>query len=230
MAIALILIMAYYSISSGKFSDPLAWIYNTLCIVPGILIGLTFHEYAHAKVAYILGDNTPKIQGRVSLNPIRHIDPVGIIALLFIGFGWGKPVEVNSLNFKNPRRDNFFTDIAGIVTNIILAILFAGIIKLITMYQLEFLMSDVGNTLMTVLTYVVWINLVLAVFNLLPVPPLDGFGIITEIFNLRRYSWYYNLYNAGFPILMVLIIFNVTDKVLVPAMNFLYDFVMGIFF
>lgn len=229
-ALILIVVMAAMAFLNDSFSNPLEWLQRTLYIIPGILIGITVHEFAHAFVAYKLGDNTPKIQGRVSLNPIRHIDPVGLIALLFIGFGWGKPVEVNPNNFKHTRRDNLLTDIAGIITNVVFAIIFTGIIKLIYMYQFGFLMSEAGEITISILNYIVWINLVLAVFNLIPVPPLDGFGIVTEIFNLRQYSWYYNLYNMGFPILMVLIMFNITDRILVPAMNFLYGFVNGIFF
>lgn len=230
MAVILIVIMAGNSFLNGNFSNPLEWIQNTLYTVPAILIGLTIHEFAHAFVAYKLGDDTPKIQKRVSLNPIRHIDPIGLIALLFIGFGWGKPVEVNSYNFKKTRRDNLLTDAAGIVTNIVFAVIFAGLLKLLVVTQYDFIMTDAGNVLVTIMNYIVWINLVLAVFNLLPVPPLDGFGIVTEIFNLRRYDWYYKLYNMGFPILMILIIFDVTSKVLTPIMNVLYNSVMGIFF
>lgn len=229
MAIILIVVMAANSFLSGNFDNPLTWLQNTLYIVPAILIGLTVHEFAHAFVAYKLGDDTPKIQKRVSLNPIRHIDPIGLIALLFIGFGWGKPVEVNSLNFKNPRRDNLLTDLAGIVTNFIMAILFAGIAKLMLTYQYTFIATEAGGVVLTIIYYIIQINLVLMIFNLLPVPPLDGFGVVTEIFNLRRYSWYYKIYNMGFPILMVLIIFNITSKILIPALQFMMSFVLGIF-
>lgn len=229
MALILIVIMAANSFMNGSFNDPLEWLKHTLMIMPGILIGITVHEFAHAFVAYKLGDDTPKIQKRVSLNPIRHIDPIGIIALIFIGFGWGKPVEVNPYNFKNPRRDNFLTDIAGIVTNLIMAFLFAGVLKLLFTYQYSLFMTDTGVTVFMIIMYVIQINLVLMIFNLLPVPPLDGFGIATEIFDLRRYSWYYKIYNMGFPILMVLIIFDITDRVLVPVLNFMMGFVLGMF-
>ena len=229
MAIILIIIMAYYSLDSGILDDPGAWLWSKVLIIPGILIGLTVHEFAHAFVAYKLGDNTPKYQKRVTLNPIRHVDPIGLIALFFIGFGWGKPVEVNSLNFKNTRRDNFLTDIAGIVTNIIIAFIFTGVIKVLLEYNMSMFATETGYTILYILIYVVQINLVLAIFNLLPVPPLDGFGIVTEIFDLRRYSWYYKLYNFGFPILMVLIILGITDRVLFPALNFMMNFMFGIF-
>lgn len=223
--------MAANSFVNGSFDDPKQWLMNTLMILPAILIGLTVHEFAHAFVAYRLGDITPKVQKRVSLNPIRHVDPIGMIALLFIGFGWGKPVEVNPYNFKNQRRDNFLTDIAGIVTNIIVAIIFAGIVyAMVTNNPNYFYYTTVGSNILNITANVIWINLVLAVFNLLPVPPLDGFGIVTEVFNLRKYPWYPRFYELGFPILMVLIIFNITERILVPIMNFLYDFILGIFF
>jgi len=230
MAIILILVMAYLALRGGVINDPVSWLWSKLLIIPGILIGLTVHEFAHAFVAYKLGDNTPKYQKRVTLNPVRHIDPVGLIALFFIGFGWGKPVEVNPFNFKHPRRDNFLTDIAGITTNFIIAILVAGLLKLLFTYQAMFFYTSGGDIVLTIIQNTIWINLILMVFNLLPVPPLDGFGIVTEIFDLRKYSWYYKLYNAGFPILMVLIIFNITGRVLLPIMDVLYSFVLGIFF
>jgi Zn-dependent protease len=230
MAVILILVMGYLTVTSGAFDDPLGWLWDKVLIFPGIVIGITVHEFAHGFVAYKLGDITPKYQKRLSLNPIRHIDVVGLIALIFIGFGWGKPVEVNPNNFRNPRRDNLLTDVAGVITNFVIAILFAGAYKLVIVSAQGggFFFSETGITILTIIQYIIWINLVLMVFNLLPVPPLDGFGVVTEIFNLRQYDWYYKVYNIGFPILMVLIIFDITSKVLVPIMDVLFAFVIGI--
>ena len=101
--IIIVLILAGTSLRSGAFSDPMQWLMDKLLVLPAIIIGLSFHEYAHAKVAYKLGDPTPKMQGRVSINPMAHIDWIGFAALMFAGFGWGRPVEINPANFKHRR-------------------------------------------------------------------------------------------------------------------------------
>ena len=238
MVALVIIIIANLLLSGRSITNPLTdfkeWLIELLLIVPGIIIGITVHEFAHAFVAYKLGDSTPKVQGRVTLNPIKHIDPIGLIALLFIRFGWGKPVQVNPYAFKHPRRDNFFVDIAGVVTNFLVAIIFSGVLYVISIQAGAIINSGLSvvtfNYIYTIIYFVVWFNLVLMIFNLLPVPPLDGFGIVTEIFNLRGTAIYNTVYNMGFPILIVLIIFNVPSRVIGPIVQTLFDFVTGIFF
>jgi Zn-dependent protease len=227
-AIILIVIMAAMSILNGRFSNPGDWFFNTLLIIPGVFIGLAFHEFAHAGVASLLGDSTPKLQGRVTINPFAHIDPVGLIALVFIGFGWGKAVQINPENFSHTRRDSFFVSIAGIVMNFILAFIFTGLLKVLR--DQLFLTSDMGNIAFTIVWNVILINLVLMVFNLLPVPPLDGFNIVTEIFDLRHKKIWYRIYDLGFPILMALIIFGVTGRILEPAVNTIFNFIYWVWF
>jgi Zn-dependent protease len=233
-SIILIVILAINMIrGSGLFSDPRGWLINILLIMPGIIIGITVHEWAHAWTAYKLGDSTPKLQGRVSLNPMRHIDPVGLIALVFIGFGWGKPVMVNPYAFRHPRRDNLLTDVAGIVLNFIVAFAVMGILRAYAGYLAESAAYGAGmahaQTVITILYGIVRMNLVLMIFNLLPVPPLDGFGIVTEVFNLRGKPVYNAIYNAGFPILIALILFNVPSLVIGPVISALSDFMYGAF-
>lgn len=230
LAVLLVLYMAYQSYVSRQGTDPRSWFMSILITLPGILIGLSFHEFAHAFAADRLGDRTPRLQGRVTINPAAHIDPFGIIALIFIGFGWGKPVMVDDRNFKHIRRDSLIVDLAGVTTNLILAIIFTGIFKLLFIFQYDFINTYMGGVVAQMVYYIAKINIVLMVFNLLPVPPLDGFGIITQIFNLRQKEWYYQVYNNGFVILLVLIVFNVTDKVIGPAIGFVFDMVMNIFF
>jgi Zn-dependent protease len=217
---------------STLFSDPAGWLWNLLLLLPGIIIGITVHEWAHAWVAWKLGDSTPKLQGRVSLNPIRHIDPVGLIALMFIGFGWGKPVMVNPYAFRRPRRDNLLTDIAGIALNFVVAFAFMGIMRAFAGYAVSDAAYGMEQTLLpifTILQYIVSMNLVLMIFNLLPVPPLDGFGILTEALNLRGKPAYDMIYNAGFPILIVLILLDVPSRVISPVIGALFDFMFGVF-
>lgn len=215
-----LLFMAYSAITSGEFSDPKAWLMNELLMLPGIVIGLSFHEFAHAIVAYKLGDDTPRLQGRVSLNPVAHIDVIGFIALLFVGFGWGKPVEINPRNFKNPRRDELMVSLAGVTMNLVLAIIFSVILGIFirttgNIMGFNGMMPMIGM----MLYYGIFINLILMVFNLLPIPPLDGFNVVTELFDLRRYDWWYTLYNYGNVILIALIAFNFTGRIMQPILE-----------
>ena len=199
---------------------------DKLLILPGIIIGVTLHEAGHAYTSYWLGDPTPKAQGRLSLSPFAHMDPLGFIFLLIAGFGWGKPVEINPYYYKNKRRDELIVSLAGVTVNLIIAVVFALITRgLVNLYgynnEKTFLYY-----IALITTYVVLINLVLMVFNLIPCPPLDGWGIVTQIFNLRKYDWWYQIYRRGYLILMVLIIFNITDKILTPIVNWLYQLLL----
>lgn len=230
MTLIFIALMAFSALTSGRFENPQTWLMNTLLMLPAILIGLSFHEFGHAFVANKLGDPTPKNQGRVTINPFAHIDPIGIICLIFLGFGWGLPVQINPRYFKNARRDEFLVAISGVTLNFILAIVFAGLVKMMEVFAMGFALSSMGDVVIEVLLNVVKINLVLMVFNLLPVPPLDGFNIITQVFNLKQTELYYKIYDKGLIILLILIIFNITDIVIYPALNFFYNFVIGIFF
>ncbi|HHX13989.1 MAG TPA: site-2 protease family protein [Clostridiales bacterium] len=229
LTLLLLVVMAFQTITSGRFESPLEWLKITLMILPGILIGLTLHEFSHAFVAYRLGDPTPKQQGRVTINPLAHIDPVGMIALLFIGFGWGRPVEINPAYFRKRRRDEFLVAIAGVTMNFILAVIFMAALGLLIRSGSDFLRTDPGVIVMYVLSQIVAINLVLMIFNLLPIPPLDGFTILTEIFNLRHTQFYRQVYDKGFLLLILLILFNITGRVLSPAVGFLYQLLAKIF-
>ncbi len=225
-SIALIALLGFFVVKNGEFSDPLAWLMNVVIMLPAIIIGLSFHEFAHAWVAYKLGDDTPKIQGRVTINPLAHIDPIGFLAILLIHFGWGKPVEIYPGNFKNRRRDSILVSLAGVMMNLFLAIFFTLGLKLyVDLMGSSFQANSMGYTIFMILYYIIYINLILMVFNLLPVPPLDGFSFITEVFHLQRSEFYYWVMNRGFLILMVLIVLNVTGLVLSPIVNFFMNYV-----
>jgi Zn-dependent protease len=225
-----ILLMAFQAMRSGQYSNPMQWLMSIIILLPGIIIGLSFHEFAHAKVATMCGDPTPKMQGRVTINPAAHVDPIGLLALIFVRFGWGKPVMINPSNFRKPRRDELFVSVAGVAMNFIVATVFMGILRLLYEFQLEFMISDLGRILNEVLIQVVIINIVLMIFNLLPIPPLDGFNILTQIFNLRNTEFYYRVYDKGFLILIILILFNITGRVLTPLVYYVFNFLYGIFF
>ncbi|MBR5129468.1 MAG: site-2 protease family protein [Firmicutes bacterium] len=203
------------------------WLYDQILFLPAIIVGLTFHEAAHGFASYWLGDPTPKLQGRLSLNPIKHIDPIGFLALFFAGFGWGKPVEINPMYYKNRRRDELIVSLAGVVTNFVIAIIACFAMK----FSIDFMgshgMNIVSYSVFMIFNYMMTINIVLMVFNLLPVPPLDGFGVITQIFNLKKYDWYYKVYSNGFLIIMFLIVFNITDKILTPAVGTIFNMLLN---
>ncbi len=226
----LLLLMLVMAVLNGRFLSPLDWLMDMVLMLPGIVIGLAFHEFGHAVVAYRLGDDTPELQGRVTLNPMAHIDPFGMLSLIVVGFGWGRPVQINPYHFKHPRRDEFLVGIAGVTVNLILAIITTGLIKVLVMLAPDFMGTGMGEAVNTVLMNVVLINIVLMVFNLLPVPPLDGFGLLTQLFDLRRMSWYDTVYQNGFIILMALLIFDVVDRILTPAVLFIYQAIVSVFF
>lgn len=210
-------------LSGGSISD---WIYDTLISLPGIIVALTFHEAAHGYVSYWLGDPTPKMQGRLSLNPVHHIDPLGFLTLLLFGFGWGEPVQINPGYYKHRRRDEFLVSVAGVTTNLLIAVVTSFVIKGLLNQMTDILYSGIGGVLFDILIYMFSINIVLMVFNLLPVPPLDGFGILTQIFNLEKYSWYWTIHQHGFAILMLLIVFDITDKIIGPVSSFFFQLLL----
>ena len=202
-------------------------------MIPGIVIGLAFHEFAHGFVSYKLGDPTPKLQGRLTLNPGAHIDPIGFLCLFFAGFGWGVPVQIDPRYYKHRRRDEFLVSIAGVTMNLIIAICFAFALRVVVHSNSQFFISQIGEIMVQINSLssapsqisdcsLSFINLVLMVFNLIPVPPLDGFGIITQIFNLEKYSWCDVVYRNGLFILMGLILFDVISTILNPCVSFLW--------
>ncbi len=138
-------------------------------MTPVILFSLTVHEYSHGKVAYLLGDDTAKRLGRLSFNPLKHLDIMGVVFFYFLGFGWAKPVPVNWRNFENPRRDMMYVAIAGPLSNVVLAVICSFFIRLI---------SPENTILFILLSFGVFINVALAIFNMLPVAPLDGGSVI----------------------------------------------------
>lgn len=194
-------------------------ILNKILMLPGIIIGLSFHEFAHAWVSDKLGDPTPRRQGRVTINPLAHIDWIGFLALLLVGFGWGKPVQIDPGYYKNRRRDEFLVGIAGVTMNLLLAVIFSIPARLIVKAFSSVAVSDLVYNIYLMIFYIVSINIVLMIFNLIPCPPLDGWGIITQIFRLDRYSWWYMVYQYGTWILLALIVFNVTDRIITPLVS-----------
>ena len=187
-----------------------------LLSLPAILLALSVHEASHGLMANKLGDPTAKSFGRLTLNPMKHIDPFGFLCMLFFHFGWAKPVPVNSRYFKKPRRDMALTAAAGPVSNVLLSLVFAGLLRLDLLLVTKFFGTDLVNVwtilsgtgaeisfgfkMMSVLTYMLYmgvmLNISLAVFNLIPIPPFDGSRIaytflpVNLYFKIMRYERY----------------------------------------
>ncbi len=161
-----------------------------LLLLPGFLIALTVHEFAHAFSASLLGDHFARRQGRVSLNPMRHLSPLGTLVLLVLPFGWGRPVPVNLYNFRRPRRDYLITSLAGPAANLILLGICLGLMRL-TMHPYRYgpLTRAWMNVAHSFLGFTALINAILAAFNLIPIPPLDGSKIWPCLFPRLRLAW-----------------------------------------
>ena len=219
--IVLLLVMVGLNVNSITSMGFVNWLVQEILLLPGIVIGLSFHEFGHALVSDRLGDPTPRQQGRLTINPGAHIDWIGFLCLLIAGFGWGIPVQIDTRYYMRPRRDELLVSIAGVAMNLLVAVVFAFLIRILIsagFFDLRILSSNgTASFLFRIFYYVIMINVVLMIFNLIPVPPLDGFGIITQIFDLRKYDWYYTFYNNGMFILLLLIMFNVTRLILDPA-------------
>ncbi|HUX95509.1 MAG TPA: site-2 protease family protein [Bacteroidales bacterium] len=194
-----------------------------LKFLPGIIIGLTVHEYCHALVANWCGDSTSKDQGRVTLNPLKHIDLLGFMMLVVAGFGWAKPVQFNEQNLKNPKYDVMKIAVAGPLSNaltaMVLSVLFSLYMMLMPSYQ-----SSSMRMVTEVFLYAIYINWGLFIFNLIPLPPLDGSHLLLHYFK-RFPVLYENLNKYGSYVFIVLILATVITKInllpIWPAIKFL---------
>lgn len=227
--IIIIVLLAGSSLRSGM-GDPKQWLMEKLLLLPGIIIGLSLHEFGHAVVAYKLGDNTPKLQGRVTINPMAHIDWMGLAALFFCGFGWGQPVQINPYNFKHRRRDELFVSLAGVVMNLLVAAFFIVIAKVFVIATGGALNTTLAEGFWWIIYYAIQINFVLMIFNLIPCPPLDGFNIIAQIAGFGNTETYWRIYNYGSWFLIIIIVFGVAGMILSPCVSFLMNIVWGILF
>lgn len=191
-------------------ADPSLFL-NYLYVLPAILIGLTVHEWAHAFAAYKMGDPTAKNLGRMTLNPLVHIDIFGFICLLLVGFGWAKPVPVNSRNFKNFRRDDIIVSLSGIVANFIAAFLFT----FIYVGCLRLFPNLTGNAAFTsIVSGVIVINLSLMLFNIIPIYPLDGSHVMESLIARKAPRFIMFMRRYGTYILIALLLFGVIGDAL----------------
>lgn len=189
--------------------------------LPAVIIAITFHEYAHGRVADFLGDPTPRYQGRLTLNPLVHIDPLGFLLLLFTGLGWAKPVQVDPLNFRGDRQKGMMlVALAGPFMN--LGVAFTGALILSLALPDETIVGSI-NPLVGILRGIITINVYLALFNLIPVPPLDGAKVLAGL--LPSNDFLYRLEIYGPLILLILIITGLVGEIILPLATYLISFI-----
>ena len=198
-------------------------LFNLLVSIPGVLIAITFHEFAHGFAAYKLGDNTAKNEGRLSLNPKDHLDPIGTLLLLFAGFGWGKPVHVNPNNYTRKismEKGEAIVSVAGPAMNIILAFVFAIIYYALDKFAgSAFLRSTVGGIIMILIQATISINIGLGIFNLIPLPPLDGSKIIMPFLPYNAKQWFRRNEQIFYIIFVAIWITGIAGMLISPAIS-----------
>lgn len=184
-------------------------------LAPAFLLAITVHEFAHGYVAFRLGDPTAERQGRLTLNPLKHLDLFGVLAFFLMKIGWAKPVPVDSRYFKEPRRDLLWVSLAGIGANCGLAVGCGVLVRLLAALAGRVPMFFLYPFL-RMLVAGVWINLMLAIFNLLPIPPLDGSKVLASLLPPRAGASYAKLEPFGFFLLLALFYAGVIERVMVP--------------
>lgn len=211
-------------------------IYRLIIQIPILLITLTIHEFSHGYVAYLLGDDTAKRAGRLTLNPISHIDPFGLLMLFIAHIGWAKPVPVNPYNFVNQKRDMAITAAAGPVSNFVMAIILSVVFNLLKSANPNILYSGslFSQFLTSMLVYAILINLALGIFNLIPIPPMDGSKILGGFLSDEAYYKYTAQERKGAQLLMIIFAIsfvfklNLIGAIIMPPLYFFLKLLTGI--
>ena len=194
-----------------------------LYTLPALLISLSIHEFAHAYTAYKLGDRSQKALGRLTLDPFRHIDVMGFVCIALLGFGWGKPVMVDDRNFKNRSRDIMLVSLAGPLSNLVLAILFTLVLKIlvVTGVIVPVISTNAGGILLNMLILTIQFNIIFAVFNMIPIPPFDGSKVL-RYFLPRTWKQKIDMLQAySFYIILIFLITGIGGYINTPIVNFI---------
>lgn len=212
-------------------------IFSLILSIPAVLLAITVHEFGHAFAAYKLGDDTPVRQGRLSLNPLDHVDPLGIAMLLFAHIGWGKPVQVDPRNYNRDisvEKADAIVSFAGPLMNFITAIIFALIYCALYRFGgLAFLTSNIGYIIISIVGSIVTLNIGLGVFNMIPLPPLDGSKIFLPILPYNAKRWFINHEQMFYFIFLAIWITGIAGNLISPIIdgitNWILTFAMTVF-
>lgn len=205
-------------------NDPMQFIITIAILIVPLFISIAFHEWAHGFVAYQFGDMTPKLQGRLTLNPFAHLDPMGTLMLFIIGIGWAKPVMLNPLNYPSKTKQ-MLVALAGPSMNILLAVIFGFILVSVQLANPN-LNTEIFKTIIMSLKIIIRINLILAIFNLIPIPPLDGSKIIAWLLP-EQLEYRYLAFEPFGILLILLILFSGGFSYLLTAVNFIQAKLLG---
>ncbi len=203
-----------------------------LYFLPALLICLSIHEFSHAFIAYKLGDKSQKALGKLTLNPLAHIDVWGFLCIALLGFGWGKPVIVDDRNFKNKARDNMLVALAGPASNLLMAIIITVIFKFCMNFGLvDFAVStNTGNILTNMLVLAIQFNVVFGIFNMLPLPPFDGSKVLFYFLPQKYKGIMYTLENYSFYIILIFLVTGIGGYIITPLVNVVLKFLSFILF
>lgn len=193
----------------------------TIAYVIAIVVAMVAHEYAHCYTAYKMGDATPKAYGRLTLNPLKHFDAMGLLCFVVFGFGWAKPVPINSLNFRNHKKGTILVSLSGILTNLVLGFVFACFYVMVAAWMPE---STFQFFLLHLFFYLMALNIMLAIFNMLPIYPLDGFNFLNAFMRYDNKFVDFNMRYGPLLLLMVLFVAYFTG-----AFNYVLDGVEWLF-
>lgn len=209
--------MLLFHLLNLLLNNPIQFVITILILIVPLFVSIAFHEWAHGYVAYKFGDPTPKLQGRLTLNPFAHLDPAGTLMLFIIGIGWAKPVMLNPLYYPSKTK-RMLVSLAGPASNFLLALIFGLILVFLQLTTPE-TNSEIFKTLITSINIIIRINLILAIFNMIPIPPLDGSKVLAWILP-ERLEYYYLNFEAYGLMLILLILFSGGFSFLISAVDF----------
>ena len=201
-----------------------------LLSIPALILALSLHEFAHGYAAYLMGDNTAKYSGRLSLNPLDHLDPIGTLCLFLFKFGWAKPVPINPYNFRSRRAGIIVVSLAGPFMNFVVALLSAFVYMAIYRFVPY---SKLTQFILIVVYYSIQLNIGLMCFNLIPIPPLDGSKVLIELLPYRFRGLFYSIERYSSFLLMILLVTNVLTPALGAARSFVESiiyYIVGLIF